>query len=430
MPAAEGDEALAAAFAAHEGWAFSEAYRRYAALLYSAAYNVLGDADDAQDCIADAVAKLWRSRGAYSPSRGNLRSFLVVCVRNEAISRRRRESSQGSSGGAPCRDARRARELRISDPIERDRVRSALLALPAATAYRSRTGLLRRKDAHRDRSRTARTARDDQKPHQARPAKNRLRFAIDRDVSETIAREVRSRRGSRGALCARSTPPDENALRWTRTFASVPPARRRLVHAEDDVALIVSSEPQHRRRPPSTPESPDCCNRVDLESDARRSRTSGRGHTAQRWPQRCCLGFCPRRTFGRRTARCTARCSRKATRCDRLASAPHRTAHFQLAKSSPPAEVMYAPDGSWYVVVVRAHRSRSRSPGCTTARTRCSAMPFPKATSRCSIFPRATAWIGSRSWMATASLQRPRSHGEAPFQVGTGLDSVGYSGIR
>ncbi|HEY3674858.1 MAG TPA: sigma factor, partial [Candidatus Tumulicola sp.] len=82
MPAQDGDKALAVAFAAHEGWAFAEAYRRYATVLYSAAYTVLGNAEDAQDCIADAFAKLLRARGPYSAARGNLRNFLIVCVRN------------------------------------------------------------------------------------------------------------------------------------------------------------------------------------------------------------------------------------------------------------------------------------------------------------------------------------------------------------
>lgn len=36
----------------------------------------------------------------------------------------------------------------------------------------------------------------------------------------------------------------------------------------------------------------------------------------------------------------------------RLASAPHRMTHFQMAPGMPPAEVTYAPDGSWYFVVV------------------------------------------------------------------------------
>jgi RNA polymerase sigma-70 factor, ECF subfamily len=124
------EENLAVAFAAHEPWAFGEAYRRYAALLYSAAYNVLGDADDAKDTVADAVAKLWRSPRAYCASRGNLRSFLVVCVRNEALSRRRRQARrlrlEARLAAMPAEHA----ELAFTDPIERDRVRRALAGLP------------------------------------------------------------------------------------------------------------------------------------------------------------------------------------------------------------------------------------------------------------------------------------------------------------
>lgn len=125
-----GDEALAAAFAAHESRAFGEAYRRYAALLYSAAFNVLGNADDAKDCVADAMARLWRIPNAYSQARGNLRSFLVVCVRNEAISRRRRLARQTRAQERVAALAVETDELPTADPIERDRVRRALLGLP------------------------------------------------------------------------------------------------------------------------------------------------------------------------------------------------------------------------------------------------------------------------------------------------------------
>jgi len=130
MPAPGSDEALAAGFAARERNAFSEAYRRYSGLLYSAAYNVLLNSDEAQDCVHDALARLWRSPGTFSADRGTLRGFLLVCVRNEAISRKRRKD----------RDLRLARqlaafpeehdELHLPDPIERDRVRHALDELP------------------------------------------------------------------------------------------------------------------------------------------------------------------------------------------------------------------------------------------------------------------------------------------------------------
>lgn len=124
------DEALATAFAAHERWAFDEAYRRYAGLLYSTAYNVLGHADDAQDCVHDALTRVWRSRDAYSRARGAVRSFLVVCVRNEAISRtrsasRRERLERRIAAQPPERD-----EVRLVDFVEQRRLRSALDMLP------------------------------------------------------------------------------------------------------------------------------------------------------------------------------------------------------------------------------------------------------------------------------------------------------------
>lgn len=131
MPAPEDDEALAAAFAAHERWAFGEAYRRYASLLYSTAYNVLGNADDAKDCVADALTRLWRSEHAYSSARGSVRSFLVVCVRNEAISRLRKQARRMRMEERLGAMAQDSPDSLFPDPIERDRVRRALGALPS-----------------------------------------------------------------------------------------------------------------------------------------------------------------------------------------------------------------------------------------------------------------------------------------------------------
>jgi RNA polymerase sigma-70 factor (ECF subfamily) len=125
-----GDAVLATAFAAHEDWAFTEAYHRYAGLLYTAAHNVLGKADDAHDCVADAFANLWLSPQGFSVSRGALARFLIVCVRNEAISRRRRlvRADRLTERLATMRTD--DEELRVPDPIERERVRRALLTLP------------------------------------------------------------------------------------------------------------------------------------------------------------------------------------------------------------------------------------------------------------------------------------------------------------
>jgi RNA polymerase sigma-70 factor (ECF subfamily) len=124
------DEALATAFADHERWAFDEAYRQYGTLLQSAAYQVLGNVEDAKDCVHDTLARIWRSPGAYSRWRGAVRSFLVVCVRNEAVSRLRSQSRRSRMTERLAAQPVEHDELEIVDTIERDRVRAALASLP------------------------------------------------------------------------------------------------------------------------------------------------------------------------------------------------------------------------------------------------------------------------------------------------------------
>lgn len=121
---------LAIAFAAQADGALEEVYRRYGALLRTAARHVLGADGDTEDCVHDALVRIW-SRGKYCAGRGNLRAFLAVCVRNEAISWRRsstrlaaleqRAASDPLAGDAGDRGV---------DAAERMTIRGALAALP------------------------------------------------------------------------------------------------------------------------------------------------------------------------------------------------------------------------------------------------------------------------------------------------------------
>jgi len=131
MRAVPDDEALAAAFAAKERWAFDEAYARFGKLLYSTAYHVLGNAEDAQDCVQDALARVWRSPDSYVRSRGAVRSFLTVCVRNEAITRLRSKLRRRKLEERVAAEPEQHDELDAVDVIEHDRLRAALRALPA-----------------------------------------------------------------------------------------------------------------------------------------------------------------------------------------------------------------------------------------------------------------------------------------------------------
>jgi RNA polymerase sigma-70 factor, ECF subfamily len=119
------DAELAAAFAAHADGALEEAYRRYGSLLRAAARHVLGADGDAHDCVHDALIRIW-SRGIYRTERGALPAFLVVCVRNEAISRRRSATRQVAL-------ERRVASENVDDgfdPAERITIRTALATLP------------------------------------------------------------------------------------------------------------------------------------------------------------------------------------------------------------------------------------------------------------------------------------------------------------
>ena len=119
------DRDLDAAFAAHADGALEEAYRRHAPALQAAARHVLGSAADARDCVHDALIRVWSKDGAYRPERGALRAFLIVCVRNEAISRKRSAvrhvASEQRAVTAPAFGI---------DVAERVAIRSALATLP------------------------------------------------------------------------------------------------------------------------------------------------------------------------------------------------------------------------------------------------------------------------------------------------------------
>jgi RNA polymerase sigma-70 factor (ECF subfamily) len=130
MQAGPSDDALATAFAAKEQWAFDEAYQRFGSLLYSTAYNVLNNREDAQDCVHDALARVWRSPDAYTRARGSVRSFLVVCVRNEAITRLRSRSRRLRLVERVAAEPKEHDELHIVDFVDVDRLRVALDRLP------------------------------------------------------------------------------------------------------------------------------------------------------------------------------------------------------------------------------------------------------------------------------------------------------------
>jgi RNA polymerase sigma-70 factor (ECF subfamily) len=120
---------LANAFAAKADGALEEVYRRYAALLKTAARHGLGAEGDAEDCVHDALMRIWSGQ-KYCSGRGSLRAFLAVCVRNEAISRRRRLTRLAVVQEVAASEVLTG-DLGV-DAADRITVRAALATLPRA----------------------------------------------------------------------------------------------------------------------------------------------------------------------------------------------------------------------------------------------------------------------------------------------------------
>lgn len=100
-------------------------------MLYTVARNALGDPDAAEDCVHDALLRVWQTPGSFRADRGSLRAFLVACVRNEAMSLLR------SSARRSAREERaerlqplRAVTFEVVDHVEAQRLRDALGRLP------------------------------------------------------------------------------------------------------------------------------------------------------------------------------------------------------------------------------------------------------------------------------------------------------------
>ena len=127
---ADEDRRLAQAFARREDWAFDEAYRRYGSLLFSVALNVLHNSEDAEDCVHDVLVRVWKNPQAFAADRGSVRAFLVVCVRNDAISRQRSAARRSRLSEQITHTQEVSEEFEIEDFVQQRQVRDAIAQLP------------------------------------------------------------------------------------------------------------------------------------------------------------------------------------------------------------------------------------------------------------------------------------------------------------
>lgn len=84
---APSDAELVAAIAEGDRLALTSLYSRYAALVLGIGRRILRTQSDAEDLTHDVFIEVWRHAHEYQPSRGSVRTWVLMRARSRAIDR-------------------------------------------------------------------------------------------------------------------------------------------------------------------------------------------------------------------------------------------------------------------------------------------------------------------------------------------------------
>lgn len=90
------DSEILALFTARDERAIEETQHAYGALCAAIARNILGNAQDAEECVNDMLMQAWRS---IPPEPEHFAAYLSVMTRNLALNRRSTQRAQRRGGG-------------------------------------------------------------------------------------------------------------------------------------------------------------------------------------------------------------------------------------------------------------------------------------------------------------------------------------------
>ena len=72
----------------------SDLYDRYKTLVFSVAYNVLGNMEDAEEVTLDVFSKVWEKAESYTPQKASVKVWVASIARNRSIDVLRRRNTR------------------------------------------------------------------------------------------------------------------------------------------------------------------------------------------------------------------------------------------------------------------------------------------------------------------------------------------------
>jgi RNA polymerase sigma-70 factor, ECF subfamily len=126
------DDTLIVEVARGDRVALSHLYDRYVGVMSALALRILGNERDTEDLIHDVFVEVWQRAGDFDPSRGSVKTWLLVRVRSRCLDRKKspsvkRRRAMPDDDDVVGVDARDHAEV----ALDGQRLREALEMLPA-----------------------------------------------------------------------------------------------------------------------------------------------------------------------------------------------------------------------------------------------------------------------------------------------------------
>jgi RNA polymerase sigma-70 factor (ECF subfamily) len=91
LPRMHEEERLLALVASGDVESFAAVYDRYSRSVYSLALKMLGDPQAAQEVAQEVFEAIWRGAKAFSPGRGNVRTWILAMAHHKTVDAMRRQ---------------------------------------------------------------------------------------------------------------------------------------------------------------------------------------------------------------------------------------------------------------------------------------------------------------------------------------------------